>query len=145
METFSLLGSDRKPMPWNSLDRTHEKMIKSFSLPWNASTLDTSTSDMGIFRTVPPRISMVTICSLCPSYGVMMPMLDGLVPSSKSRDTTLDIAMDSALLRYDTPEDDISSIPRCAQNIIGAFCDGHGKLMMFWRSSARRPLVRVPS
>lgn len=42
--TFRRLGSFRKPIPWCSLERTQERMMKSFSLPWKASTLATSIS-----------------------------------------------------------------------------------------------------
>ena len=42
--TLSRLGSFKNPMPWCSLARTQERMIKSFSRPWNASTLAISTS-----------------------------------------------------------------------------------------------------
>lgn len=34
----------RKPIPWRSFERTHERMMKSFSRPWKASTEATSTS-----------------------------------------------------------------------------------------------------
>ena len=42
--TFSRRGSLRNPMPWCSLARTHDSTMKSFSRPWNASTLATSIS-----------------------------------------------------------------------------------------------------
>lgn len=42
--TLRRLGSLRKPMPWCSLALTQERMMKSFSLPWKASTLAISTS-----------------------------------------------------------------------------------------------------
>lgn len=42
--TLSRLGSFKNPMPWCSLARTQERMMKSFSRPWNASTLAISTS-----------------------------------------------------------------------------------------------------
>lgn len=45
--TLSRLGSFKNPMPWCSLARTQERMIKSFSRPWNASTLAISTSYRG--------------------------------------------------------------------------------------------------
>lgn len=41
--TLRRRGSFRKPMPWCSLARTHDRMMKSFSLPWKASTLAIST------------------------------------------------------------------------------------------------------
>lgn len=41
--TLRRRGSFRKPMPWCSLARTHDRMIKSFSRPWKASTLAIST------------------------------------------------------------------------------------------------------
>lgn len=43
--TFNLLGSFKNPIPNFLLDRTHDNNIKSFSLPWNASTEATSISD----------------------------------------------------------------------------------------------------
>ena len=42
--TLRRRGSLRNPIPWCSLERTHDIIIKSFSLPWNASTLATSIS-----------------------------------------------------------------------------------------------------
>lgn len=42
--TLRRRGSLRKPMPWCSLALTHDNMMKSFSRPWNASTLAISTS-----------------------------------------------------------------------------------------------------
>ena len=42
--TLSRRGSLRNPMPWCSLERTQERMMKSFSRPWKASTLATSSS-----------------------------------------------------------------------------------------------------
>ena len=42
--TLRRLGSFRKPIPVFSLLLTHERMMKSFSRPWNASTDATSTS-----------------------------------------------------------------------------------------------------
>ncbi|KAK1700433.1 hypothetical protein BDP55DRAFT_642936 [Colletotrichum godetiae] len=42
--TLRRRGSERKPMPWLSLERTHDKTMKSFSRPWKASTEATSTS-----------------------------------------------------------------------------------------------------
>ena len=45
--TFSRRGSLRKPIPWCSLDLTQLSMMKSFSLPWKASTLATSSSYKG--------------------------------------------------------------------------------------------------
>ncbi len=42
--TLRRRGSFRKPMPWCSLALTQDRMMKSFSLPWNASTLAISTS-----------------------------------------------------------------------------------------------------
>ena len=42
--TFRRRGSFRKPMPWCSLERTQDRMMKSFSRPWKASTLATSIS-----------------------------------------------------------------------------------------------------
>lgn len=42
--TFSLRGSLRKPMPWCSLALTQDRIMKSFSRPWKASTLAISTS-----------------------------------------------------------------------------------------------------
>ena len=45
--TLRRLGSLRKPMPWCSLALTQERMMKSFSLPWKASTLATSNSWRG--------------------------------------------------------------------------------------------------
>jgi len=42
--TFKRRGSLRNPTPWCSFDRTHDKTMKSFSRPWNASTLATSIS-----------------------------------------------------------------------------------------------------
>lgn len=45
--TFSRRGSFRNPMPWCSLALTQERMMKSFSRPWNASTLAISTSCQG--------------------------------------------------------------------------------------------------
>eukprot|EP00955_Chlamydomonas_euryale_P011778 126502-Chlamydomonas_euryale.AAC.1 len=46
--TLSLRGSLRKPMDCCSLDLTHDMMMMSFSRPWNASTLLTSTSYAGM-------------------------------------------------------------------------------------------------
>jgi len=42
--TLRRRGSLRKPMPWCSLARTQDRMIRSFSRPWKASTLAISTS-----------------------------------------------------------------------------------------------------
>lgn len=42
--TLRRRGSLRKPMPWCSLALTHDRMMKSFSRPWKASTLAISTS-----------------------------------------------------------------------------------------------------
>lgn len=42
--TLRRLGSFRNPIPWCSLARTQERMMKSFSRPWKASTLAISTS-----------------------------------------------------------------------------------------------------
>ena len=42
--TFKRLGSLRNPTPWCSFDLTHDNTMKSFSRPWNASTLATSIS-----------------------------------------------------------------------------------------------------
>ena len=42
--TLRRRGSLRKPIPWCSLARTQLRMMKSFSRPWNASTLATSSS-----------------------------------------------------------------------------------------------------
>ena len=42
--TLRRLGSFRNPIPWCSLALTHERIMKSFSLPWKASTLATSIS-----------------------------------------------------------------------------------------------------
>ena len=42
--TFNRLGSFRNPTPWCSLDLTQDNTMKSFSRPWNASTLATSIS-----------------------------------------------------------------------------------------------------
>ncbi|TNN77048.1 hypothetical protein EYF80_012686 [Liparis tanakae] len=42
--TLRRLGSLRKPMPWCSLALTQDRMMKSFSRPWKASTLAISTS-----------------------------------------------------------------------------------------------------
>ena len=42
--TFRRRASFRNPIPWCSLALTHERMMKSFSRPWNASTLATSIS-----------------------------------------------------------------------------------------------------
>lgn len=41
--TLRRRGSFRKPMPWCSFARTQDRMMKSFSLPWKASTLAIST------------------------------------------------------------------------------------------------------
>lgn len=42
--TLRRLGSFRNPIPWCSLALTQDRMIKSFSRPWKASTLAISTS-----------------------------------------------------------------------------------------------------
>ena len=42
--TLSLRGSLRNPMPWCSLALTQDNTMKSFSRPWNASTLAISIS-----------------------------------------------------------------------------------------------------
>ena len=42
--TFNRRGSLKNPMPWCSLDRTHDRMMKSFSRPWKESTDATSIS-----------------------------------------------------------------------------------------------------
>ena len=42
--TLRRRASFRNPMPWCSLALTQERMMKSFSLPWKASTLATSSS-----------------------------------------------------------------------------------------------------
>lgn len=41
--TLRRRGSFRKPIPWCSLARTQDRIMKSFSLPWKASTLAIST------------------------------------------------------------------------------------------------------
>jgi len=45
--TFNRRGSLRNPTPWCSFDLTHDNTMKSFSRPWNASTLATSISYTG--------------------------------------------------------------------------------------------------
>ena len=45
--TLRRRASFRNPIPWCSLALTQERMMKSFSLPWNASTLATSISCVG--------------------------------------------------------------------------------------------------
>lgn len=45
--TLRRRGSFRKPMPWCSLALTQDRIMKSFSLPWKASTLAISTSCKG--------------------------------------------------------------------------------------------------
>lgn len=42
--TLRRLGSFRNPIPWCSLALTQDRIIKSFSRPWKASTLAISTS-----------------------------------------------------------------------------------------------------
>lgn len=42
--TLRRRGSFKNPIPWCSLARTQDRMMKSFSRPWKASTLAISTS-----------------------------------------------------------------------------------------------------
>ena len=61
------LGSDKKPMPWVSLERTHETRIKSFSLPWKASTEATSIDSYSALARAPARRMYSDTYFFCPS------------------------------------------------------------------------------
>mmetsp|Transcript_35460 Transcript_35460/g.99909 ORF Transcript_35460/g.99909 Transcript_35460/m.99909 type:complete len:237 (-) Transcript_35460:2142-2852(-) len=65
--TFRRRGSLRKPMPLCSLDRTHDRMMKSFSRPWKESTEATSTSRYSCWRSTPTRCMCCTTHALWPS------------------------------------------------------------------------------
>lgn len=72
-------------MPWWSLERTHETTIKSFSRPWNASTLATSTSSYSSLRWDPLKRMYWTTYARWPSYGVITPICSGLMPERSRR------------------------------------------------------------
>mmetsp|Transcript_9771 Transcript_9771/g.39609 ORF Transcript_9771/g.39609 Transcript_9771/m.39609 type:complete len:214 (+) Transcript_9771:339-980(+) len=146
MATFNRRGSFKKPMPVFSLLRTQERMMKSFSRPWNASTDATSTSPYSLVANTPARVMCCDTYARWPSYGVTTPMRPGSTPARSKCVTTFSTPDASARLRYEVPDADISSAPVMDQNIIGDVGLGQGKsTCVSSLSAAATPFCSAPS
>ena len=83
MATLTRRGSSRNPTPWFSFDRTQLSTMKSFSRPWNASTLATSTRAYSCGLSAPWRWKCAVTKLLWPSYGVTTPTRSGATPARR--------------------------------------------------------------
>lgn len=99
--TLILALSDVNPTRLCGLERTVEKMITSFSLPWYESTEATST-DAAIG---PWAWSRALIRPTCARYGEMIPMSTGCKPASRNATQHSATASTSCVLKVERPSE----------------------------------------